>query len=597
MTDRAVLFSVLQEPGTVLLESSRTDAQNTQHLLFRSPRIILTARSAEEIPSVLADVDRHRSEGRWAAGFVSYEAGYHFEPKLVPYDATVEVPLVWFGIYEAPLSVDPALLESITPDPATTIRDARFAISPDDYRSAVDRLQRYILDGDTYQVNFTDRFEFSLKGDARELYFLLRRKQHVPYSAFIQTGDAQILSFSPELFFRRDGSQLTVKPMKGTKQRGRNNEEDREFAVWLQQDEKNRSENLMIVDLLRNDIGRLCESGSVRVPELYAVEKYETVLQMTSTVTGTLRSGVDTASLFGALFPCGSVTGAPKIRTMQIIRETERHPRGVYCGAIGFLVPDDRAVFSVAIRTITLHGAEGAMGVGSGIVHDSVAENEYQECLWKAAFLLNDEPMFHLLETILWNGDFVLLEGHLARLRASAEYFRIPYSADSVHSALQEQAAQFDTTIRYRLRLLLSRTGAVTVSATAYTAPQLDTVRIADERTDSTDRFLYHKTTHRALYERYRMMAEKNGIADYLFVNERGEVSEGSVTNIFIETGGRFYTPLLSCGVLPGVFRARVLEKDRRASERIITLDDLRTADAIYLCNSVRGWVKVTLSE
>lgn len=597
VTDRALLFAALRETGSVLLESSRPDAQNTHHLLFTAPIAILTAQRLDEIPELFRQLEHHRSLGHWAAGYVGYECGYHFEQIVPDYRHTGPLPLLWFGIYQSPLTVDPGALDAAPLSDGVTIRDPRFTIGREEYHAAVAKLRTYIENGDTYQVNFTDRYEFSFNGDHRELYRSLRRKQHVPYSALLNMGDAQLLSFSPELFFRTDGSDITVRPMKGTVKRGRTADEDRQLAEWLQNDAKNRSENLMIVDLLRNDIGRICTAGSVQVPEMYTIEQYETVLQMTSTVRGTLKPDTSLYELFRALFPCGSVTGAPKIRTMQIIRETERHDRGPYCGAIGYIAPERRAVFSVAIRTLTLTGTAGTMGVGSGIVHDSDAAAEYDECRLKAAFLLNDDPKFHLLETLLWNGDFVLLDGHLDRLRSSAEYFQFPFRIQDVQVALTNEAVQFDTSLRYRIRLLLDRNGVPTVTSTVYTAPSFDRVELADERTDSNDRFLYHKTTNRALYERHRMMAEKKGLADYIFLNERGELTEGSVTNVFIESGGKFYTPPLSCGVLPGVFRARVLAKDVRASERVITLDDLRSAEAIYLCNSVRGWVKVTLSE
>jgi len=597
VTDRAFLFASLREAGTVLLESSRPDEHNTDHLLFTAPVATLTAQTLDDIPELFRQLEHHRSLGRWAAGYLSYECGYHFEQIVPAYQPAGPAPLIWFGIYDSPLAVDPGLLDSDPQPPHVPVRGAQFTISKEEYHRSVEKIRTYIENGDTYQVNFTDRFEFTHSGDFRELYRSLRQKQHVPFSALLNTGTQQILSFSPELFFRLENGVITVKPMKGTVKRRRIGEEDRQLAEWLKNDEKNRSENLMIVDLLRNDIGRICESGTVQVSEMYAVERYETVLQMTSTVRGTVKNDVTSYEVFRALFPCGSVTGAPKIRTMQIIREMEQHDRWVYCGAIGFIAPEGRSVFSVAIRTVTMNGASGTMGVGSGIVHDSDPSAEFEECRLKAAFLLNDDPGFHLLETMLWNGDFVLLEGHLERLRSSADYFQIPYSEPAIRAALQESASQFGEDVRYRIRLLLSRNGTPTVTSTAYTSPLLDTVAVADERTDSSDRFLYHKTTNRALYERYRMMAEKKGLADYIFLNERGEVTEGSVTNLFIESGGRFYTPPLSCGVLPGVFRARVLAKDVRASERVITLDDLRSAEAIYLCNSVRGWQKVTLAD
>jgi para-aminobenzoate synthetase/4-amino-4-deoxychorismate lyase len=597
VTDRAFLFSRLAEPGTILLESSRRDPENTNHFLFHNPIEILTASSLDAVPELFRSIEQHRRNGRWAAGYAAYESGYHFDSVIPSYSHTGPLPLIWFGIYEAPSEVDPSLLDTATPERRPELRDARFSIPEEEYHRAIAALKGYIVNGDTYQVNFTDRFTFSHTGDPRDLYLALRSKQHVPFSAYLNTGGTRVLSFSPELFFRVDGRSISTKPMKGTAPRGRTNDEDRTFSRWLQNDEKNRSENLMIVDLLRNDIGRICETGSVRVTDMFSVERYETVLQMTSTVAGTLRPGISYYDIFKALFPCGSVTGAPKIRTMQIINELEHHPRGVYCGAIGFIAPDDRSVFSVAIRTLTLNGTDGTMGVGSGIVYDSVAEKEYDECRLKAAFLLNDRPEFSLFETVLWNGSFSLLAEHLERLKASAEYFQFPYDEEVISDALASAARAFRKGNFYRVRISLPQTGAPTVTAAEYQAPSVSVIAIAKERVSSQDTFLYHKTTNRSVYDRNRTLAEDQGLADIIFLNEQNEVTEGTITNIFIEKDGMLFTPPVECGLLPGIYRQQVLRTNANAAEKRLSPDDLRTADAIFLCNSLRGWTKVTLSE
>ncbi|MFA6438924.1 MAG: aminodeoxychorismate synthase component I [Bacteriovoracaceae bacterium] len=595
--DRAFLFSHLQTPGTVLLESSRQDPQNKKHFLFYSPVEILTAYQLEEIPDLFVRIEQHRAQGHWIAGYVAYECGYHFDTILPSYTNSGSLPLVWFGVYTAPTEAGSRILDEIAAEKLDDVMNPLLSIGKDEYHATVHTLKNYIADGDTYQVNFTDRFEFSFKNDPRDLYFSLRRKQHVPFGAFLNLGSAQILSFSPELFFRREGSSIITKPMKGTYRRGRNSEEDQRFSNWLKNDEKNRSENLMIVDLLRNDIGRICEIGSVEVKDMYAIERYETVLQMTSTVTGRLMSGVSYYEIFRALFPCGSVTGAPKIRTMQIINKLERLPRGVYCGAIGYIAPDDRSVFNVAIRTVTISDQHGVMGVGSGIVYDSEPEIEYDECRLKGAFLLNEQPEFQLFETILWNREYTFLDRHLERMSGSAEYFQIPYLAEVIKDVLRAAERTFQQNILYRVRVLLSRTGIPTLEAKEYSLPLTSIIKIAEERTDSSNIFLYHKTTNRTLYEKYRKKATEEGIADYLFLNERNEITEGSISNIFVENKRLLSTPPVHSGVLPGVFRNEVLRTNSLVAEKIINIDDLRKADALYLCNSLRGWSKVTLSE
>ena len=359
----------------------------------------------------------------------------------------------------------------------------------------------------------------------------------------------------------------------------------------------NRSENVMIVDLLRNDLGRLAEIGSIRVDDLFATEKYETLFQMTSTVSGALRRGTAIYEIFRAMFPSGSVTGAPKVRTMQIIQELEPEPRGAYTGAIGFFAPNGDAVFNVAIRTIVLSGNSGEMGVGSGIVFDSVASQEYEECQLKADFLTQPDPKFELLESLLWDGNYHLLDLHLERLKSSAAYFGFVFRESDVRAALERKASHLETGA-HKVRLRLASGGGIRIESSRLPrSRKVGTVVLSRLAVSSRDRFLYHKTTHRKVYEALYARARRHGHEDVILTNERGEITEGTRNNIFLEIAGTLVTPPVDCGLLPGIFRRHVLETDPRARERMVNLKDLRSADAIYLCNAVRGMRRVGLKS
>jgi para-aminobenzoate synthetase/4-amino-4-deoxychorismate lyase len=391
--------------------------------------------------------------------------------------------------------------------------------------------------------------------------------------------------------------------MKGTASRGRTTSEDRDRSEWLRTDPKNRSENVMIVDLLRNDLGRVARFGTVRVEELFAVERYPTLWQMTSTVSGELRDGVDCEAIFRALFPCGSITGAPKVRAMQLIAELEDHPRGVYTGAIGYFSPE-RTVVNVAIRTLELDGSNSRMGAGSGIVIDSNPAEEYRECLLKAKFLtqaVDHTPAdFSLIETMLWNGAYPLLDLHLDRLCDSANYFDFACDRDQIRRALERYARAFTDHAPRKVRLLLDRNGSPTISGELLPATdntRIGRVRFASERTDPADPFLFHKTTYRPLYATAFQRAAREGFDDVLFFNNRGELTEGAISSVFIEKDGRLVTPPIDCGLLPGVHRRHLLETRTDIEERIFNEDDLRRADAVYLSNAVRGLRRVEIGS
>ena len=616
------LYWLEEQKNTLFLETSRSDRKNFRSHLFTDPIKIVSASSLTEIESTLAEVQKAVEFGLFAAGFVSYEAGYAFE-KILGEPKFPEVPMIWFGIYKTPIvyNAQNRRFESgarryrriveeqrgSTEAPQTDVSiDIVPSITEDDYTRDIQKIAEYIIEGHTYQTNYTFKLKISSEGSAAWLYHHLRSTQPVCYSAFVNAGDTTILSLSPELFFRMEGSKITLRPMKGTVARGRNLEEDEFRRNWLKSSEKDRSENLMIVDLLRNDVGRIARTGSVQVRNLFQIEQYQSVFQATSTIQATLRKGVGVQEIIQALFPCGSVTGAPKIRTMQIIHELEKEPRGIYTGAIGFFAPERRAIFNVAIRTLVRIRPTGEweMGVGSGIVHDSAPHAEYQECLLKARFLNDQSEDFQLFETIRFDigTGWFLLRRHLARLRESARYFGFSFSRVNliqyVNRIEREVRRLGDSASIYRVKLILRRDGTFDSEARPLDEPT-DSARVgmSNHRTNSHDRYLFHKTTHRALYDRELTDAEQRGWFDVIFLNERDEVTEGARTNVVIRKGRDYFTPPLECGLLPGVFRSYLISQSEwHVREQVLTLKDLQEADELFVCNALRGMVRVSLA-
>lgn len=595
-------YSLLSRSGSVLLQTSRFDEDNRHSLLFIDPAEDLSARRPSEIAGVFACVEEAQRQGRYVAGYVSYDCGALAE--IGTADARATGPLLWFGIYDRAFVFDheKGEFEGDAPSGAAVqeasgeLRAIGLAMSEDEHAARVAAIHEYIRAGDTYQVNLTTKVELEYSGSPVSLFSQLGRQQRVAYSAFISDGQRSILSFSPELFYRAEAERITTRPMKGTADRGRTLEEDRAIAEWLAKDAKNRSENVMIVDLLRNDLGRVCKFGTVTVDELFATEKYETVWQMTSTVRGKLRADVSQVEVFKHLFPCGSVTGAPKLRTMEIIRELEKEPRDVYTGAIGYFAPNGDATFNVAIRTLVLNDGRGEMGMGSGIVIDSVAEREFEECKLKANFLTERKTEFELIETVLWDGECKLLSMHMDRLEASSRYFEFEFDRDKTIDAINAYGESLQEGTKYKVRLLFSRSGHIAIERTEV-GPVSSTgkIALAGERTSSADRFLFHKTTNREMYDRLFREAARHGYDDVFFMNERDEITEGAISNVFIVVGDRWYTPPVDCGVLPGIYRRHILESNAAAAEKVLRLEDLKAADEIYICNAVRGMRRVEL--
>lgn len=555
---------------------------------FQNPRALHCARSHHEVADVVRRAERAARDGHWVVLLIAYEAASAMDAALRTH-ALTNFPLATALIFDASQPVSPATPASL-PQTSWTPLVPRTA-----YEDAVSRILAYIAAGDTYQVNFTFPMVCQPPHALSAWYSALSAAQAAPFSCHISLPEFSILSFSPELFFARIDSTIIARPMKGTLPRGRWLEEDLARRSQLGSCLKNRAENLMIVDMVRNDLGRIATIGSVRVPTLFSVEPYPTVLQMTSTISAHLTPSTTLWDILRALFPCASITGAPKVRTMAIIRELERYPRGIYTGAIGLLQPGGNATFSVPIRTILCdHATQRAFfAVGGGIVADSNPTAEYEECLTKAAFLHTPRPYFELLESLLLrDGAYWLLPEHLARLRASAAYFGFPYDEAAVRCALNE-VAHARVAGSCKVRLVLAPSGRVTADVESLPSSSRPWVlAVAPNPVSSRDVFLFHKTTHRLVYD--HALHASPACDDVILWNELGEITETTRANIVIEHAGQRLTPSRESGLLAGTFRAALLARGELQEKRL-TLDDLARASRVWLINSVRGWIEVDM--
>ncbi|MDJ0623002.1 MAG: aminodeoxychorismate synthase component I [Desulfocapsaceae bacterium] len=613
----------------IFLDSSKTDARNTRSLLFLDPLERLQFRYGDDERQFLEKIEKHQVQGCSIAGWFGYEFGYLLEQSLnrqVGLKVAEGEVLADLGVFSSHYTFDhrtgktnfPAFANS-TGHAAYQIDNIRLSITEEEYLQALQKILAYIEAGDTYQVNFTLKLFFDFCGSPESFYAALRHNQSVSYGSYIRWQDERIMSFSPELFFWKKGGEIMVRPMKGTMKRGRTIAEDELQRQKLRSDIKNQSENVMIVDLLRNDLGHLMHQlpeGEVKVDSLFDVETYETLLQMTSTIQArSAKSSLEKVSLYSllqAMFPCGSVTGAPKIRTMEIINELEKQSRGVYTGAIGCLLPEGETIFNVPIRTIVLNGKSGEMGIGSGIVHDSDPRQEWQECLLKGHFLTQPQQRFQLIETILCHPEhgLFLLEDHLQRLHESARYFLFHCDCDEISTALKHRADELQNSAG-RLRLVLEKDGTFQIDAQECEIPSSlelpqkppltktdNYVGLSQQRIDSDSLWYYHKTTNRQMYNKTYAQAVENGLYDIVFENQDGLITEGCITNIFLYKDGVYRTPPSRDGLLPGVMRAHLLQHSQvPIKEQSLTVADLQQAEAIYLCNSVRGIVQVAFEQ
>ncbi|MEM7587150.1 MAG: aminodeoxychorismate synthase component I [Acidobacteriota bacterium] len=586
MADLLQILKDTPSGPTLLLQASELTAA-PRWLLFQRPLATLATRRVEEVAPVLEEATAQVEAGRWAAGFISYEAAPAFDPSLAAYDPG-PLPLTWWGIFDAPREV--ALSESLTGDSPEL--DWQPAISQASYGQALERIRDRIAMGDTYQVNFTFPLTAPCEVEPEKLFAAMVAAQRSRYSAYLDLGRFALCSASPELFFALDGERVTARPMKGTARRGRYPEEDLRMAAELQASEKNRAENLMIVDMMRNDLGRVAEAGSVKVDELFAVEKFPTVHQLTSTVRA--RTRATPLQLLRALFPSASITGAPKIATSRLIRELESGPRGIYTGSIGCFAPGRRAQLNVAIRTAMVDRERrvASYGTGGGIVWDSEVAAEFEECRAKALVLRPAPPDFGLLETLLWRprSGYAWLQRHLERLTASAHYFGFALQGAAVAERLEREAATFEA-VRHRVRLVAYRDGRLEVSAQPWACEGRTSWSIVldDRPIDDSDPFFFHKTTRRQAYDE---ALNRHPEADEVVLwNARGELTESTRANLVLEIEGHRWTPPVACGLLPGTYRAELLARGR-IREKILPISALERADEVFLINSLRGWIR-----
>lgn len=568
--------------------------QNDEWLYFSSPHRVIEVHTLNDVVPALQEVEDLVNANAWhAAGFLGYESAPAFDrallvlPERSGAKSKGDFPLLWFGLYPAPRLI--SLPEPASPKPALTWSPT---VDRGTYNAAIEQIKNHIASGRTYQVNYTMRLQAEFKSDPWNFFLHLAQTQN-NHAAYIDTGRYVIASASPELFFQLDGDTITGCPMKGTVKRGHTTLEDEEQAEWLRNSEKNRAENVMIVDMIRNDLGRIARVGSVHVPELFTTEKYPTLWQMTSMVKATTFASI--TNIFKALFPCASITGAPKVSTMKIIAELETTPRKIYTGSIGYIAPNRKATINVAIRTVLVdrETQSAEYGVGGGIVWDSTSTDEYAEALLKARVLTESPPQFSLLETMLWTLEegFFLREKHIARILDSGEYFEFHISKEIITSYLYEVSSRF--TSPQRVRLLLDKNGNLSHEARSFRPIDNNLpvkVCLAKDPVNSGNVFLFHKTTQRGVYDSARK--DFPDCDDVLLYNERGELTEFTIGNFVVEMDGKLYTPPISCGLLAGTFRAHLLESGQ-VNERIIRIDELKHCANVFLVNSIRNWQQV----
>ena len=540
----------------------------------------LKTKDIKEVKPLLDELEAYQNEGYYAVGYVSYEAAPAFETKFQVIDGPLMSEyLLYFTVHET-VQTEPIPL---TYDPITLPKSWQELTSAEEYKAAIEHIHHHIRQGDTYQVNYTVQLQQNLTADPFAIYNRLVVEQNAHYNAFIQHDDVSIISISPELFFKKDGDRLTTRPMKGTTNRGLTTETDLKQAQWLAQDQKNRSENMMIVDLLRNDMNRISKIGSENVKSLCLVEQYSTIWQMTSTIETQLLPNSSLGDIFQALFPCGSITGAPKIATMAIIKDVEKQARGVYCGAIGILLPNGPTIFNVAIRTLQMQGNKAIYGVGGGITWDSKWEAEYEETKQKSAVLYRQNPKFDLISTgRIHRGKLLFLKEHLNRLQESSRYFSYPFNKEEVQNQVEDLCQSLDFDTDYRLKMSLAKNGELTFEHNQLTglADVFCQARLVEQTHPLDSPYTYFKTSYRP-----HISLEPH---EQIYYNQKKELLETSIGNLVLKIEDQLYTPPVHLGLLNGIYRQSLIANNQ-VTERVLTLDNLKQAQAIYGCNAVRG--------
>ena len=570
------------------------DANRKQWLKFDQPFQVIQANCLAEVSSRWQLVNELVQKYQvYTAGFISYEAASAFDSSFVTHQSN-SFPLLWFGLYKQPEVI------KLPEHSANFTLDWQPSVTPESYYNAIAQIKDYIAQGETYQVNYTMKLLAEFTQSPWSYFLQLVKAQQAEYSAYIDLEEFTICSASPELFFSLDRDFITTRPMKGTSARGYTCDRDLALAKWLHNSEKNRAENIMIVDMIRNDLAKVSQFNSIKVDNLFKVEKYPTLWQMTSTVTAKTKASL--TDIMPAMFPCASITGAPKSRTMEIIRELETQPRNIYTGTIGFITPDNQAQFNVAIRTVVINKKtnQAEYGVGGGIVWDSVSNNEYQECQIKAQVLTQKHPDFSLLETILWTAHkgYFLLNYHLQRLEKSAIYFDFKFDSTEIEKKLQLLSNSL-VDKPHKVRLLVTKGGGIQCEAIPLCLSKLSLSQpvklcLADKPIDISNPFIYHKTTNRKFY--HNILQSYPNYDDVILWNEREEITETCIANIVVKLNGKLLTPPVESGLLAGTFRSHLLANNK-IEEVVIKKDDLLQCDNIYVINSVRKWRNALLNN
>lgn len=591
-----ILNQVLQNPNSAFFYTPPFYKKSYSYL-FLKPKNEIIVNNQNELKK-LKLIDNLLNKGLNSYTLIKYEAGYLFEDQFKKYLRKSDKKLLQFYFFDGKnfKKIASNKIEIGDINKNYQIKNFKLNTSKKKFLNDIRSIKKFIAAGDTYQVNYTVKGNFKLIGDPINLFKNLMFNQSAKYSAFINSGNDLIISLSPELFFLIEKNKIFAKPMKGTLHRGKNIHEDLLLKYSLSISKKDQAENIMIVDLLRNDIGKISQFGKVKTKNLFQIETYETLHQMTSTIQGTLRQKINFENIIKSLFPCGSITGAPKIRTMEIINHLESDKRGIYTGAAGIL-NKDKKILNVAIRTIKLNKktGNGEMGLGSGIVWDSSPEAEHNETLLKSNFLLKPLPYFELFETMkVENGKIFLLDDHLERLENTANYFLFNFDKNKILKIIKNEIEKIDVNLIYRLRLKLNKWGQINIMIYEYPY-SINYIKIilSEKIISSKNKFQYFKTTNRKLYDEELLKYYKKGFSDVIFLNENNEIAEGAITNIFIVKDKTWFTPPLSSGILNGVYRKHLLQNNVNIKEEKIYLNDLLNCDQIILTNSLRGEVKV----
>ncbi|NUM72281.1 MAG: aminodeoxychorismate synthase component I [Ignavibacteriaceae bacterium] len=584
---------ILSEENSALMISPSLLKKDSVRI-FQNCKRIIRLKEFGTFEEFFDEAEKSVAAGEHLLSYIPYETGYIFEKKFEKILSDKEIResalSASFFCYENSLELTPDLSDFSFDTEKAAVKDFAINRSKEEFRDDIELIRAHIKEGDTYQVNYTVQGSFSFEGDFTDLLLSCVYNQSADYVFLINHGGKLTYSISPELFFTKTGDQITVRPMKGTTKRGDDLKQDNALIKKLFTSEKERAENVMIVDLMRNDLARICKPGSVTVKELFRIETYEKVHQMVSTITGSIEKGKSLSDIFRSIFPCGSITGAPKIRTMEIIREREQRVRGIYCGSIGF-IEGENASFNVAIRTFEIDKStrKGIIGLGSGIVFDANPESEYEETLLKGTFLTNPGREFFIFESLLLKrAKYDYLKDHIQRLNRTAEF--LDFKIDHYDLAVKINTTPIVRSYHpYKIKFSVSKYGFVSVDETRiFSEKGVKRVGIADEMLPVKDKFRLYKTTIRDVYNRWYAKATEEGLYDYLFFNEEGYLLEGCINNVVIQEGDKAFTPPIKLHILPGIMLSK-LKKVYKVTEELITKDRLLNADKIYLCNSVRG--------